>query len=80
VSGVRVSPPVLKNKVLEMKVLNYFKESYNELMHKVTWPTWSELQSSTTLVMVTSLILAIVIWLMDFAFDKIMGFVYGLFY
>jgi len=59
-----------------MKIANYFKESYNELMHKVTWPTWSELQSSATLVLVTSVILAIVIWAMDFSFDRIMSFVY----
>ena len=63
-----------------MKILNYFKESYNELMHKVTWPSWSELQNSATLVMVTSVILALVIWVMDFSFDKIMGFVYSLLY
>jgi preprotein translocase subunit SecE len=63
-----------------MKVLNYFKESYNELMHKVTWPSWSELQSSATLVLVTSLILAVVIWMMDFAFEKIMSTLYGWLY
>jgi len=63
-----------------MKVTNYFKESYNELMHKVTWPTWSELQSSATLVLVTSVILALVIWAMDFSFDKIMSFVYNQLY
>jgi len=63
-----------------MKVLNYFKESYSELMHKVTWPTWSELQGSATLVMITSVLLALVIWAMDFSFDKIMSFVYSLLY
>jgi len=63
-----------------MKVVNYFKESYNELMHKVTWPTWSELQSSATLVMVTSVILALVIAGMDLFFDKIMGVVYSWLY
>jgi preprotein translocase subunit SecE len=63
-----------------MKVLNYFKESYNELMHKVTWPAWSELQGSATLVLVTSVILAIVIWMMDFAFEKVMSTVYGWLY
>jgi len=63
-----------------MKITNYFKESYNELMHKVTWPTWSELQSSATLVLVTSVILALVIWAMDFSFDKIMSFVYNQLY
>jgi preprotein translocase subunit SecE len=63
-----------------MKPLAYFKESYNELMHKVTWPTWSELQNSATLVLVTSVLLALVIWVMDFFFDKIMEFVYNLLY
>lgn len=63
-----------------MKVLNYFKESYNELMHKVTWPAWSELQGSATLVLVTSVILAIVIWMMDFTFEKIMSTVYSWLY
>jgi preprotein translocase subunit SecE len=63
-----------------MKIGTYFKESYNELMHKVTWPTWRELQSSATLVLVTSVILAVVIWAMDFIFDKAMGLVYGLLY
>ncbi|MDX9773415.1 MAG: preprotein translocase subunit SecE [Bacteroidales bacterium] len=63
-----------------MKVVDYLKESYNELMHKVTWPTWRELQSSSTLVLVTSVILALVIWAMDFIFDQAMGIVYGLLY
>jgi preprotein translocase subunit SecE len=63
-----------------MKIGSYFKESYNELMHKVTWPSWSELQSSATLVLVTSVMLALVIWFMDFSFDKIMGTIYGWLY
>jgi preprotein translocase subunit SecE len=63
-----------------MKIGTYFKESYNELMHKVTWPTWSELQGSATLVLVTSVLLALVIWVMDFAFDKVMSTVYGWLY
>ncbi len=63
-----------------MKITSYFKESYNELMHKVTWPTWGELQASSTLVLVTSVMLAIVIWGMDFFFDKAMGLIYGFLY
>ncbi|MEZ5019373.1 MAG: preprotein translocase subunit SecE [Bacteroidales bacterium] len=63
-----------------MKIATYFKESYNELMHKVTWPSWSELQGSATLVLVTSVLLAVVIWAMDFIFDKAMGVIYGLLY
>ena len=63
-----------------MKVGTYFKESYNELMHKVTWPTWKEVQASGTLVLVTSVILALVIWMMDFVFEKVMNLVYSLLY
>lgn len=63
-----------------MKIGTYFKESYNELMHKVTWPSWSELQGSATLVLITSVLLAIVIWGMDFIFDKAMSLIYGLLY
>lgn len=63
-----------------MKIAAYFKESYNELRYKVTWPSWSELQNSATLVLVTSVILAFVIWMMDFAFERLMGLIYGLLY
>ncbi len=46
-------------------MFNYVKESYNELVHKVTWPTFAQLQNSTVVVMVASLIFAIVILAMD---------------
>jgi preprotein translocase subunit SecE len=62
------------------KIKTYFAETYNELVHKVTWPKWSELQSSAIVVMVASLIFAVVIFLMDFAFKKILELIYGLFY
>ena len=62
------------------KIKKYFQESYTELVHKVTWPTWSELQNSTTVVMIASAIIALAIWLMDYAFDNIMTFVYQLLY
>ena len=39
------------------KVTNYFRESYKELMEKVTWPTWSELQQSTVIVLVATLLI-----------------------
>ena len=62
------------------KIRKYFQESYTELVHKVTWPTWSELQNSTTVVMIASAIIALTIWLMDYAFDNVMTFVYQIFY
>lgn len=47
------------------KVIQFFKESYDEMTRKVTWNTWSELQSSTVLVLVASVIIALVIFVMD---------------
>ncbi|MCX6300565.1 MAG: preprotein translocase subunit SecE [Bacteroidia bacterium] len=63
-----------------MGLKTYFKESYTELVHKVTWPTWSELQNSAVLVMVATLIIALIVALMDFSFSNLMEFVYGLLY
>ena len=58
------------------KFINYIKESYVELTKKVSWPTWKELQSSAILVMVASVIFAVVIFAMDFAFDQLMRAIY----
>ncbi len=58
------------------KFINYLKESYTELTKKVSWPTWDKLQSSALLVMVATLIFAVVIFAMDFAFRHLMTFIY----
>jgi preprotein translocase subunit SecE len=50
------------------KITNYVRESYNELMHKVSWPTWTELQSSAIVVSIASLVIAMVVFLMDASF------------
>jgi len=63
-----------------MKIIRYFKEAYTELVYKVTWPSWEELQGSAIVVMVASFIIAIVIAMMDFAFKNLMTGIYGLFY
>ena len=60
------------------KFINYLKESYTELTKKVTWPTWTKLQSSAILVLVSTLILAAVVFVMDFAFQHLMEFIYEL--
>ncbi|MBD5067875.1 MAG: preprotein translocase subunit SecE [Alistipes sp.] len=57
-------------------MFNYFKESYNELVNKVTWPTFQQLQSSTVVVMVASVIFAIVVLAMDLSFENLMGAIY----
>jgi len=45
----------------------YLKESYNELVNKVTWPTWNNLQQTSVVVLITSGILALIIFFMDLA-------------
>ena len=53
------------------KVANYLQETYNELIHKVSWPSWADLQSSSIVVMVASLIIALIVFAMDGSFDFI---------
>jgi preprotein translocase subunit SecE len=62
------------------KIKAYFKESYDELVHKVSWPTWPELQSSAIVVLVASLIIALVVLIMDASFRNLMKFIYGIFF
>ena len=54
------------------KITNYCKESYDELVHKVSWPKRSELSSSALVVLYASLLIALVVFLMDSAFQFIM--------
>ncbi len=61
------------------KLTEYFKTSYDELVNKVTWPTWSELQESTIIVMIASLIIALIIYVVDIAGSGALGFFYQLF-
>jgi preprotein translocase subunit SecE len=61
------------------KVVAYFRESYDELMHKVSWPSWSELQGSAIVVSIASLIIALVVFLMDETFRNILIQFYKLF-
>ena len=60
------------------KFINYLKESYTEMTKKVSWPTWSQLQSSAIVVMVASVIFAVVVFAMDFAFQNLMTAIYTL--
>jgi len=55
----------------------YLLESYNELVHKVTWPTMSSLMSNTVAVLVASAILMGVIILMDGGSNALTKLIYG---
>jgi preprotein translocase SecE subunit len=40
-------------KIKNEQIINYFEQAYDELIHKVTWPTWHELQQSTLITLVS---------------------------
>jgi preprotein translocase subunit SecE len=61
------------------KIRAFFRETNDELFHKVSWPSWEELQSSTIVVMVASILIAIVIYIIDLAASGALGFFYSLF-
>jgi len=60
----------------KFNIQGYVKESYDELVHKVSWPTWSELQNSAIVVSIASLIIAFIVYLMDFSFQSLLQLFY----
>ena len=61
------------------KISNYFRDSYKELMEKVSWPTWAQLQQSTMIVLVATIVITAMVWVMDFAAANVLKFIYKLF-
>ncbi len=60
------------------KIVAYIKDAYNELVYKVSWPSKEELSSSTVIVMIASLIIALVVFGMDSLFEWILKLLYGI--
>ncbi len=58
------------------KIGTYFKESFRELTEKVSWPSWSQLQQSTMIVLVATLVIAFIVLGMDFVASKGLKFIY----
>lgn len=54
----------------------YIQEAYDELVHKVSWPSWDELQQTTLIVLVALLFITAIIFGMDVASKNVMGFIY----
>ena len=61
------------------KFINYVKECYTELVQKVSWPTWKELQSSAVVVSIASLIIALLVYFMDKSFETLLEAFYRIF-
>lgn len=56
----------------------YLKESYQELVKNVSWPTWANLQANAVAVVVAVLLLAAIVFLMDFVSKITLDLIYGL--
>ena len=61
------------------KVATYFRESYKELLEKVTWPNWSQFQQSTVIVLVATLVITLIVWMMDLVASGVLKFIYSFF-
>ena len=70
---------LLIKKSMVQRLKNYMSEAYNELMFKVSWPSWAELQGSVTVVCVASLIVAVLVYAMDVGSNSLLTNFYKLF-
>jgi len=68
-----VPPPDTK---IMNRINTFVRESYTELMTKVSWPTWDELQSSAAIVTVAALIISVIVLAMDAASNSVFSFFY----
>ncbi|MFN3272702.1 MAG: preprotein translocase subunit SecE [Cloacibacterium caeni] len=50
-------------------LINFLKDSYSEFRYKVEWPKWADLQSSTIVVAVATVILALFTFGVDSLFS-----------
>ena len=62
-----------------IKIATYFRDSYKELLEKVTWPTWTQLQQSTLIVLVATLMITAIVWVMDLVAQSGLKLIYSFF-
>ena len=88
--GVRFSLPLPEKERKVVRTMSkfgdYVKSSYDELVHKVSWPTWKELQSSAIVVAVAAIVIALIVFVMDIVFGVqswgwkgVLGYFYSIF-
>jgi len=52
-------------------MINYIKESFEELKNHVSWPSWAEAQNLSVIVAIFSIIFSLAIWGVDSAFGEV---------
>ena len=58
-------------------IAQYCKESFDELVHKTTWPTRKELMNTAVTVLIASIIIALIVFAIDFVFEHFMQLIYS---
>jgi preprotein translocase subunit SecE len=71
--------PFNKNNIKMNKIKEYLRLSTDELVNKVSWPTWEDLQESTIIVMIASLFISLVVYIIDIVSSSGLGFFYQIF-
>ena len=61
------------------KVTTYFRESYREMLEKVSWPTWIQLQQSTVIVLSATVLITSIVWAMDLIAQSGLKLIYSFF-
>jgi preprotein translocase subunit SecE len=59
------------------KVITSFKDSYEELRYKTTWPSRSELTHSAIVVLTASIVIALMVFAADTIIETVMKLIYG---
>jgi len=73
---VRILVPV--QIIIMSSFVDFLKGSYNEFRHKVEWPKWADLQSSTIVVTIATVILALFTFGVDELFSKAISNIIGM--
>jgi preprotein translocase subunit SecE len=58
------------------RLISYIKNSFNEVIHNVAWPSFNSLTESTVLVIVGSVLFGLLISGMDTMYNWLLGMVY----
>ncbi len=61
------------------KLRNMWNLTVDELLNKVTWPTWDQLRESAIIVLIASVIFASILWVIDALLGTGLNFFYNLF-
>jgi preprotein translocase subunit SecE len=57
-------------------IVKYFNDSYKELIHKVTWPTWTQLELTAVNVILATIVLSLLLFGMDKALLLMLDYIY----